>query len=144
MTAFQEEGHAARGFALDDPYSKISRLGLAGAIADNCAKFCFAADIDLPVDPLPEEIEVTILHAVSEAVANSAKHSGVDSVQIVGQLEAAELIVTISDDGHGGARAGGGKGLTGIIDRVTALGGNVQFTSPSGEGTRVVLRIPCV
>jgi len=53
------------------------------------------------------------------------------------------LTVTIADDGRGGACAGSGAGLTGITDRVTALGGRVWIDSPGGTGTFIELEIPC-
>jgi signal transduction histidine kinase len=52
------------------------------------------------------------------------------------------LLVTVADDGVGGADAGGGSGLRGLRDRVDAVGGRMQVTSPPGEGTRLCARLP--
>ena len=53
------------------------------------------------------------------------------------------LSVEISDDGIGGAGAGGGSGLRGLADRVEALGGRLTVSSPPGRGTTVRAELPC-
>ena len=50
--------------------------------------------------------------------------------------------VSVHDDGVGGADLGGGSGLIGLRDRVEPLGGDIQITSPPGEGTSLLIRIP--
>ena len=50
--------------------------------------------------------------------------------------------VTVRDDGAGGADPARGSGLTGLRDRVEALGGTIEITSPVGAGTSLVVRIP--
>ena len=52
-------------------------------------------------------------------------------------------MVEITDDGIGGAPAHGGSGLTGLTDRVAALGGQLTITSPAGHGTRIRAELPC-
>ena len=47
------------------------------------------------------------------------------------------------DDGVGGADARGGSGLEGLGDRLAALDGRLEVTSPLGEGTTVTAVIPC-
>ena len=46
------------------------------------------------------------------------------------------------DDGAGGADPARGSGLTGLRDRVEALGGTIEIISPVGAGTSLVVRIP--
>jgi uncharacterized protein YhfF len=53
-----------------------------------------------------------------------------------------EAVVTISDDGRGGAEAEAGSGLAGLSDRVAALGGELVVSSPPGEGTTLTATIP--
>jgi signal transduction histidine kinase len=48
----------------------------------------------------------------------------------------------VSDDGVGGADAGGGSGLRGLADRVEALGGRLAIHSPPGRGTALRADIP--
>jgi signal transduction histidine kinase len=54
-----------------------------------------------------------------------------------------DLRVEVADDGVGGASLGSGSGLTGLADRVGALGGRLLLDSPSGAGTRLTALIPC-
>jgi signal transduction histidine kinase len=53
------------------------------------------------------------------------------------------LVVTVGDDGIGGAHASRGSGLEGMADRVEALGGRIDIDSPPGQGTQLTAQIPC-
>jgi signal transduction histidine kinase len=48
----------------------------------------------------------------------------------------------IRDDGIGGADPVRGSGLTGVVDRVEALGGTVDIRSARGDGTRIAIMLP--
>jgi signal transduction histidine kinase len=48
----------------------------------------------------------------------------------------------VSDDGRGGADASSGSGLTGLVDRVEAIGGTIQIESPQAAGTAVQVKLP--
>jgi signal transduction histidine kinase len=50
--------------------------------------------------------------------------------------------LAISDDGIGGADPGKGSGLVGLRDRIEALRGTVQLSSPAGGGTTLRIEIP--
>jgi signal transduction histidine kinase len=52
-------------------------------------------------------------------------------------------VVEVADDGVGGADPAAGSGLRGLADRVEALGGHVEVSSPRAQGTRVRAEIPC-
>ena len=52
-------------------------------------------------------------------------------------------MVSVVDDGVGGADARAGSGLRGLLDRVAALGGRLVVRSAPGEGTDVRAKIPC-
>ena len=52
------------------------------------------------------------------------------------------LLLSVRDDGVGGAHARRGSGLTGLRDRIEALGGKIEIESPSGSGTLVEVEIP--
>jgi len=68
--------------------------------------------------------------------------------QFTGGIQAIEttvegmLTVQVSDDGVGGADASCGSGLTGIRDRVEAVGGTLAVHSPPGSGTVLTARLP--
>jgi signal transduction histidine kinase len=50
--------------------------------------------------------------------------------------------LAIRDDGIGGADPAQGSGLTGLRDRIEALGGTLEVTSPAGSGTTLLIEIP--
>jgi signal transduction histidine kinase len=52
------------------------------------------------------------------------------------------VVVSIEDDGIGGADASRGSGLRGLGDRIEALGGELSILSPVGGGTRLNATIP--
>ena len=79
----------------------------------------------------------------SEALANVAKHARAGSAQVTIRKLAGRLLVEVSDDGAGGARAAGGSGLRGLADRVASVGGVLRVDSPPGRGTRLEADIPC-
>ena len=52
------------------------------------------------------------------------------------------LVVSVSDDGIGGAAAAG-SGLSGLLDRVAAHGGSLHIASDPGVGTTLTAELPC-
>jgi signal transduction histidine kinase len=48
----------------------------------------------------------------------------------------------VHDDGIGGAVVGDGTGLSGLVDRIDALGGTLALHSPIAVGTRVEIELP--
>jgi signal transduction histidine kinase len=52
------------------------------------------------------------------------------------------LVATVNDDGVGGADARRGSGLLGLSDRVAALGGTLEISSPPGAGTTIRALLP--
>jgi signal transduction histidine kinase len=53
------------------------------------------------------------------------------------------LVISVRDDGIGGALPGESSGLAGITDRISALGGTVSISSPPGRGTAITAELPC-
>ena len=53
------------------------------------------------------------------------------------------LRVEIRDDGVGGAAPAQGSGLVGLRDRLEAVGGTIDIVSPAGNGTSLLVEIPC-
>jgi len=60
------------------------------------------------------------------------------------ELDTPDTVVrlAIRDDGIGGADPAQGSGLTGLRDRIEALGGTLEVTSPAGSGTTLLIEIP--
>lgn len=87
-------------------------------------------------------IEVTVYHAVCDALANAAKHSQASVVQVRLTLTDGIVRLWIRDDGVGGAELTRGSGLIGLTDRVEALDGRFTVASPCGGGTTLEVALP--
>ena len=103
----------------------------------------------VPVDfrtAVPVRVDATIEAAgyflVSEALTNIAKYAQATSVSVELELAGDTLVVTIADDGLGGADPKRGSGLRGLVDRVQAVGGHLEISSPLGHGTRLRAELP--
>ena len=92
---------------------------------------------------LPGPIETTAYLVVSEALSNAARHGAASNAHVTVEHRDGTLVVTVSDDGAGGARIEGGSGLRVLSDRVAALYGHLQVDSPAGGGTRLRAELPC-
>jgi signal transduction histidine kinase len=91
---------------------------------------------------LSEYVEVTAYYVIAEALTNATKHALAAVVSIRAEVAGEVLVVTIRDDGVGGADPARGTGLTGLKDRVEALGGVMRIESPPGAGTIVRAELP--
>jgi signal transduction histidine kinase len=110
-------------------------------IASRCA-VPVTVEIDLP-HRLESAVEVAAYFAVSEALTNVAKHSQAGSADVRGHLADDRLVITVVDDGVGGASMAGGTGLVGLTDRLEVLRGTVELTSPVAGPTTLRVEIPC-
>ena len=123
--------------------SVLTDRGLAVAL-EGLAKRA-PVPVELSVDvrtPLDQAIEAAAYFLVSEAITNAAKHAQADAVSVDVEATADTVVVTVADNGVGGAETSRGSGLGGLIDRVEAVGGRLEITSPPGEGTRLSARLP--
>jgi len=122
----------------------LTQAGLAGAIQALAERSPVPTTIaEVPRQRFPAAIEATAYFVVSEALANVAKHSQASSALVAVRTPPGRLVVTVSDDGAGGAAPGDGSGLRGLGDRVAAAGGVLCISSPPGSGTRLEADIPC-
>jgi signal transduction histidine kinase len=97
--------------------------------------------VDVPAR-LDRAIEAAAYFLVSEALTNVAKYAEAGAVSVDLASSGGDMTVSIVDDGAGGATPDRGSGLRGLIDRVQALGGDLEIASPRGEGTRLRARLP--
>jgi signal transduction histidine kinase len=91
---------------------------------------------------LPDQVEVAAYYTVSEALTNASKHANARCVWISLRVDHDMLLLSIRDDGVGGADPRRGSGLTGLMDRIEALGGEIQIESLCGSGTLIEVEIP--
>jgi signal transduction histidine kinase len=121
----------------------LSEGGLGPALTALARRSALPVKLDLRAGRrLPEHVEVAAYYVVSEALTNAVKHAHASGVHV--ELDAHDAIVRLAvrDDGIGGADPANGSGLVGLGDRVEALGGTLQVTSPAGGGTTLLIQIP--
>ncbi|MBM2619032.1 sensor domain-containing protein [Actinoplanes sp. LDG1-06] len=111
--------------------------GLAGDSGVPCR-----LEVDLP-RRCAASVEATAYFVVAEALTNINKHSGATTASVRATVAGDRLILTVSDDGRGGADEDGGSGLTGIRRRVEAYDGTLTLTSPAGGPTTMRVELPC-
>jgi len=90
-------------------------------------------------DPVVAE---SLLRIVQECLTNAARHANADTLTVSLKNEDAGMHLHIEDDGRLKGRVREGNGLSGIRERVTALGGELQFGSSATGGLRVDVRLP--
>ena len=121
----------------------LMRGGLEPALRALAHRSTVAVELDLRAEGrLPEHVEVAAYYVVSEALTNAAKHAQASVVNVELEAHDAILQLAIRDDGIGGADPAQGSGLVGLSDRIEALSGTLEVTSPTGSGTTLLIEIP--
>ena len=119
----------------------LARGGLRGGIDAVVERLDLDVKVDLPPERFPAEIEASAYFIVAEALTNVVKHAHAESAAVSARIDAGMLQVEVRDDGIGGADPSG-RGLVGVNDRVTALGGQFSVESPAGGGTVMTATLP--
>jgi signal transduction histidine kinase len=91
----------------------------------------------------PAPVESAAYFAVSELLANVAKHAAAQSAEVDLRHSLGALRISVRDDGGGGADAGRGTGLRGVERRIAAFDGVLAISSPVGGPTVITMEIPC-
>jgi len=121
----------------------LSERGLEPALRALCRRSAVPVELDLDAERrLPEPVESAAYYVVSEALTNAAKHAHASVVNVELDTRDTILQLAIRDDGIGGADLSRGSGLVGLSDRIEALGGTLQVTSPVGTGTTLQIEVP--
>jgi len=121
----------------------LSEGGLGPALRSLRRRSAVPVELDLHAERrLPERVEVAAYYVVSEALTNAAKHAHASVVKVELDAHDATLQLAIRDDGLGGADPSRGSGLVGLSDRIEALGGTLEVTSPTGGGTTLLIELP--
>ena len=123
----------------------LSQGGLAAALEEVAERLPLPVCVTAPASRLGATVEATAYFVACEALTNVVKHAKADSATVTIRITESQLDMEIADDGIGGIAPGGagGRGLANICDRVGALDGEVSVESPPGQGTRLVVTIPC-
>ena len=134
----------------------LDELGLASAIqwyGDKRLKnknILFIFHCDQTETRLPPSIEITLFRISQEAITNILKHAKATNVKINLNVASQNVNLTIEDDGIGFQKSAdisdqtlsGGLGLSGIQERISTLGGELDIISKPGEGTLIKVKVP--
>jgi signal transduction histidine kinase len=121
----------------------LSKGGLGPALQALAHRSAIPVDLEITTDVrLAEPIEVAAYFVASEALANAAKHSDASRIDVSLEQRDGRLLLSVRDNGIGGADAALGSGLVGLTDRVEALGGSIHVSSRPGTGTKIAVELP--
>jgi signal transduction histidine kinase len=117
--------------------------GLEDALATLAATSAIPVQLrcDLRERPAPA-IETIAYFCAAELLANAAKHSHANQLALQTTGRRGTLVLTVDDDGVGGADPAGGSGLSGLSQRVRTVDGRLEVASPPGGPTRITVRLP--
>ena len=121
----------------------LTASGLEAALRSVADRAPLPVTVDAPVGRMPAAVESTAYFVACEALANAVRHGGASHVVITASHDRDHLLLEIVDDGDGGASPAAGTGLTGLADRVAAVGGSFSVDSVPGAGTKVRAELPC-
>ena len=121
----------------------LSRGGLGPALKTLARRSAVPVELCVGTDRrLPDSAEVAAYYVVAEALTNAAKYAQAAEITVSVGADDTNLLLSITDDGVGGADPHKGSGLIGLIDRVEALGGKLRISSVAGSGTSLRATIP--
>jgi signal transduction histidine kinase len=117
--------------------------GLADALASLAADSPVPAglEVSIPVRPTPA-IETIAYFCAAELLANAAKHSFANRIEIRATGREDVLLLSVTDDGTGGADPARGSGLSGLAQRVAVVDGGLTIASPAGGPTQITIELP--
>jgi signal transduction histidine kinase len=122
----------------------LTDRGLDAAISAVADRSHVPIDINFQApDRLPESVESAAYFVVVEALTNIDKHSRASNAGLSVRLEDETLVIDVIDNGAGGAGIEPGGGLAGLRDRLAALDGALEVSSPPGGPTQLHAEIPC-
>ena len=127
---------------------------LTTALRTNAESSLSGTDVALEfsVDGVPNamdpEVEAVLLRVMQEALVNTVKHAGAQTVRLTLRFEPRRVRLSIVDDGRGFVvdpdfrSYGGHWGLLGMRERASQLRGTLSVSSAPGNGTEIVLQVP--
>lgn len=118
--------------------------GLAAAVENLSARSALPVTVDIRLPRrLPLSVETTAYFVIAEALTNATKHSEATRTEVHARLHTDVLVLSVRDNGVGGASPAAGSGLTGLADRAAAADGRLRISSPPGGPTLLHVELPC-
>lgn len=116
--------------------------GLEAAVTALAARGSVATSVDVGQVRLPHAALNAAYFVVAEALANLEKHSHATSAAVEIAAVGAVVVVSVSDNGRGGASLAKGHGLAGLADRLAGVDGALVVSSPVAGPTTVTATLP--
>jgi CheY-like chemotaxis protein len=120
----------------------LTQDGLSSALNGLAERVPVRVVVDVSGDRFPASVESAAYFVAAEALTNVAKYAQAFEARVTVQRSDGRLVLTVDDDGIGGAQPSADGGLAGLADRVRAVDGTIQVTSEPGEGTHIRTEIP--
>ena len=138
LTAVKEVRDLARGL---HP-TILTDAGLAAAVDALAERTPFPITTDVTEARFPAAVEVAAYFTIAEGLTNISRYAAATEARVEAAVRDGHLIVTVSDNGQGGADPASGSGLRGLADRLAAIGAELQVVSPAGQGTTLTAILP--
>jgi two-component system, NarL family, sensor histidine kinase UhpB len=131
----------------------LEELGLLAAIRRQAQQLAsqtkMKAQVELPekMAPIDHDIEVALYRSVQEALHNISKHSQARNFTVKLQSAGDRVSLEVEDDGVGllsRSPQDRGFGLTGMRERIVALGGSMTLHSRRRKGTQIRIVLPWI
>ena len=132
---------------------QLTSLGLEASLRAHLLRTLSATSVQWSLecqqrlDGIPEEIAVAAFRITQEAVTNMLRHAQAQNLRVQLQRRPEGLSLSISDDGQGFAPARcpagqGQRGMAGMAERASLLGGELNVASEPGQGTCIQALFP--
>jgi PAS domain S-box-containing protein len=120
----------------------LTNRGLNAAVESLTSRMPVATHFSVPAERYPPRTEATAYFVIAEALANITKHAHASGAWVDVSESGGRVVLTVRDNGRGGAELTAGRGLQGLSDRVHAANGTLRVDSVRGAGTAVVVELP--
>jgi signal transduction histidine kinase len=131
-----------RGLARGIHPTILTEAGLRAAVDTLAERTPVPVIVDIADRRYDPQLEATAYFVIAEALTNVARYARATEARVSAVEEDGRLVVTVVDDGRGGADPTTGSGLRGLADRLAALDGRLTVTSPIDGGTTVRAELP--
>ena len=117
--------------------------GLGPAFRELARRTPVPVEVKTPGERFDRGLEAAAYFIACEGLTNAVKHANATRIVLSAGRENEKLVVSVADDGVGGAAPVPGSGLSGLSDRVAAHGGTLRIESDQDAGTRLTAELPC-
>jgi signal transduction histidine kinase len=116
--------------------------GLAPALRELARRAPVPVKLDAAAERFDRGLEAAAYFIACEGLTNAVKHARATRIVVRAARRDGKLVVSVADDGAGGAVPVPGSGLAGLADRVAAHGGTLRIDSRR-VGTTLIAELPC-